>query len=430
MRVRLESVGCRLNIGEIEAMARNLARQGHRVVGPGEPAELSILNTCTVTSIASKKSRQLIRQMRRTNPAAPIIATGCDVEIEPQLARDAGVDLIVPNRDKDRLLDLAEAAGLLRDPAPDHDAPIFYGPGNGLRTRAFLKIQDGCDHRCAFCVTTIARGQGRSLAANELVDRVRALLDDGYREVVLTGVHLGSYGHDLGQRQGLRTLVKRMLEETPVPRLRLSSLEPWDLDSEFFDLFSSSRLQPHVHLPLQSGCDATLRRMARRITTSEFACLVATARSAVPNLAVSTDVIVGFPGETDGEFEESLAFIDEMAFSRLHVFRYSRREGTPAAVMPDQIPGSVAHQRSRRVHQLGAELEASFNHRLVGGTFDVLWETAEDLDACLRWSGLTPNYVRVSTVTPANAELHNRISPTRVLEVVPGGVVGRILSSE
>lgn len=426
MRVRLESVGCRLNIGEVEAMARSLAAAGHRVVGPGERAELCILNTCSVTSIASKKSRQLVRQLRRSHPRAAVIVTGCDAELAPGTAREAGVDLVVSNADKDRLLEIAAAAELLCEPAPDLDGTGLFPPGGGARTRAFLKAQDGCDNRCTFCVTTIARGVGRSVPADDLVQQVRSLLELGYREVVLSGVHLGSYGHDAGNRHGLHQLLTRLLAETGVPRLRLSSLEPWDLDPSFFEAFADPRLLPHLHLPLQSGCDATLRRMARHIDRSAFSRLVADARRAVPQLALSTDVIVGFPGETEQEFEQSIAFVEEMAFSRLHIFRYSRRRGTLAAVMADQVPPQLAQERSRRMHALGGELERRFNSTLVGSIADVLWETADNLGDTLRWSGLTPNYVRVGATTSPDRDLSNRVTPVEIVALAPGGVVGQI----
>ena len=430
MRVRLESIGCRLNVGEIEALARSLASAGHRVVGPGEAADLCILNTCTVTSIASKKSRQLIRQIKRGNPDAAVIATGCDVELAPEAAVEAGVDLVVGNADKDRLLEIADTRGLLQEPDVDLDESTLYGPGESMRTRAFLKVQDGCDNRCAFCVTTIARGAGRSVPKNRLVEEIRELATRGYREFVLSGVHLGSYGHDMGDRSGLRGLVETILSSTDIQRLRLSSLEPWDLDAGFFDLFADARLLPHLHLPLQSGCDATLKRMARRTSRREFSQLVADARRVQPDLAISTDLIVGFPGENESEFEESIAFVEEMAFSRLHIFRYSRRDGTAAARMSGQVSGPTAQERSRRVHALGAELEHRFNSSLLGRRIDILWETAEDLGDTLRWSGLTPNYVRVTTQTPPDEDLMNRIVETEILEIVPGGLVGRILNSQ
>jgi threonylcarbamoyladenosine tRNA methylthiotransferase MtaB len=426
MRVRLETIGCRLNIGEIDSMARALASAGHRVVGPGEPVDLCILNTCTVTSIASKKSRQLIRQLKRSNPGVAVVATGCEVEMAPEAAREAGVDLVVGNTDKDRLLELAEAEGLLGEPEPDLDRSTFYTPGSGTRTRAFLKVQDGCDNRCTFCIVTVARGSGRSIAAADVLREIGDLIGHGYCEVVLSGVHLGSYGHDFGDRRGLHSLVEEILTETDVRRLRLSSLEPWDLDAAFFDIFTNPRLLPHLHLPLQSGCDATLNRMARRTSRAEFAALVGAARTAVPNIAISSDIIVGFPGETDDDFEESLAFVEEMAFSRLHIFRYSPREGTLAAGIPGQVRGPVSRERSRRLHELGADLETRYNALFVGRRTEVLWETAEDLGSTLRWSGLTPNYIRISTETDTETDLLNTITPTTITQVVPGGLVGEI----
>jgi threonylcarbamoyladenosine tRNA methylthiotransferase MtaB len=406
MRVRLETIGCRLNISEIDSMARALASAGHRVVGPGEPVDLCILNTCTVTSIASKKSRQLIRQLRRDHPSAAVVATGCDVELAPEQAREAGVDLVVGNPDKHRLLELAEAEGLLHEPDPDLDRSTVFAPRDGTRTRAFLKVQDGCDNRCTFCIVTVARGAGRSIAVAEVVREIETLVREGYREVVLSGVHLGSYGHDLGDRRGLSHLVEEILTRTALPRLRLSSLEPWDLDPAFFEVFSDPRLLPHLHIPLQSGCDETLKRMARRTSRAELE--------------------VGFPGESADEFEASRAFVEEMAFSRLHIFRYSRREGTLASSMPGQVRGPVAQERSRRLHELGADIERRFNSLFIGRRADVLWETAEDLGSSLRWSGLTPNYIRITTETDTETSLLNAITPTDIVEVVPGGVIGRI----
>jgi threonylcarbamoyladenosine tRNA methylthiotransferase MtaB len=428
MQVRLESVGCRLNIGAVEAMARELARAGHRVVGPGASAQLCILNTCTVTAIASRKSRQLIRQLKRANPSAAVIVTGCDAELAPQEMAEIGVDLVVGNADKDRLIELAKSGGLLDIPQPDPDEQSLFAPGDTTRTRAFLKIQDGCDNRCTFCVITIARGIGRSVPAESVVGEIRELQRLGYREVVLSGVHLGSYGHDHGDLQGLHHLIRRILDETDIERLRLSSLEPWDLNAAFFEAFANPRLLPHLHLPLQSGCDETLKRMARRTSQKEFSALVENARRAVPEIGISSDIIVGFPGETDQEFEESIDLVRELAFSRLHIFRYSRREGTPAAKMGGQVRGPVAQDRSQRMHALAADLERAFNSNLIGRTADVLWETAEDHGDALVWSGLTPNYVRVSTTTPTDEDLLNTVTPTRITEVVPGGVVGRIQS--
>ncbi|MGD9253302.1 MAG: tRNA (N(6)-L-threonylcarbamoyladenosine(37)-C(2))-methylthiotransferase MtaB [Holophagae bacterium] len=431
MQVRLESIGCRLNIGEIESMARDLAAAGHRLVGQGATADLCILNTCTVTAIASRKSRQLIRQLKRENPGAAFVVTGCEAELSPAAMKEIGVDLVVGNADKEQLLELAEARGLLdRCSSTNPDEPLVFEPGDSGRTRAFVKVQDGCDNRCTFCIITVARGEGRSVPRQSVLDQIRGLQRLGYREVVLSGVHLGSYGHDFGDRLGLRNLIEEVLSETSVERLRLSSLEPWDLEPDFFEVFRDPRLQPHIHLPLQSGCDETLIRMARRTSREEFSALVSAAREKVPGIAISSDIIVGFPGETEDEFEKSIDLVEELAFSRLHIFRYSRREGTPAAAMPAQVSGQTSQERSRRMHALAAKLEDRFNRSLAGQITDVLWETAEDRGDALVWSGLTPNYVRVSLTTPPDEDLRNRITSTEIVEVVPGGVVGRIRNEE
>jgi len=427
MRVRLESIGCRLNIGEIEALARRLAGEGCRIVGPGDKADLCIFNSCTVTSIASRKSRQIIRQLRRANPGAKLVATGCYSELAPIEVSALGVDLVVGNHDKDRMPDLLREAGLLNDPLEGPDKPGESAATEAhLRTRASVKVQDGCDNRCTFCVITIARGAGRSRSAGEVLAEVRDLVRRGYREVVLSGVHLGSYGHDLGQPRGLDELIRRILGETELARLRLSSLEPWDLETGFFGLFDDPRLLPHLHLPLQSGCDATLRRMARKTDRSGFSDLVAAARAAVCRVSISSDVIVGFPGETDEEFEASIAFVKSMGFSRLHVFRFSSRQGTRAATMPRPVPGPVAQERSRLMIELGARLEHAFNSRFVGSSLRVLWEQGEELGPHLRWTGLTDNSIRCVTETAAEVDLTNRVTETRLISTVPGGAFGEV----
>jgi threonylcarbamoyladenosine tRNA methylthiotransferase MtaB len=437
MRVRLETLGCRLNISEIEGMGRRFAAAGHRVVGPDEPADLCVLNTCGVTHIAARKSRQIIRHLKRTNPGAGMVVTGCYAELEPDQVDVLGVDMVIGNRDKDRLVELVtdhwrrvhpEKGGLR--PAADSQPPISDLPSHylysGARTRAFIKVQDGCDNRCTFCIVTVARGAARSRPADDVIAEVQELVAAGYQEVVLSGVHLGSYGHDLGDRHGIFHLVRRLLDETDVPRLRLSSLEPWDLDVDFFALWQDPRLGRHLHLPLQSGCDATLRRMARHTNTASFAELVSAARAAIPDLSVTTDVIVGFPGETEAEFSQSLEFVEAMAFAKLHVFRYSRRVGTAGASLRGQIPPEVKNERSHRMHKLGARLEHTFRHRFVDRTMEVLWETQELDGHTLMWKGLTDNYLRVSA--PGEPGLRNIFTPVHLTADTPEGLLGHIVS--
>ncbi len=430
MRIRVDSIGCRLNISEVEEMARRFASAGHRLVGPGEMADLYVFNSCAVTHVASRKSRQIIRQMRRANPGAAVVATGCYAQLSPEEVQALGVDLVVSNEQKDKLPELLAQAGLLQaaEPIPAPDAPSFI-PVSGLEdghTRAFVKVQDGCDNRCTFCIVTVARGASRSRPLGEVVAEVNRLVEQGYQEAVLSGVHLGSYGHDLGRERGLQELVRGILAETNLPRLRLSSLEPWDLDAGFFELWQDERLLPHLHLPLQSGCEATLRRMARRTSQADFSELVRAARAAIPDLAVTTDMIVGFPGETEEEFAESLAFVEQMAFARLHIFRYSRREGTAAATMKKQVPAATAQERSNQMHSLGAELERRFRQQFIGRAMPVLWESSEPFGFRLQWSGLTGNYQRVVTHTDAGVELRNQVIDTEMVALVPAALLGKL----
>ena len=432
MRIRIDSLGCRLNIGEAEHLARVLAVSGHRIVGPGEAADLMVLNTCAVTHVAARKSRKLIRHWRRVNPTAAIIVTGCYAELSPDEVAALGADFVIGNQYKDELPSVLEEAGFLNDtqvlPSPDafpiQSDDALGGNWNG-RTRAFVKVQDGCDNRCTFCIVSVARGSSRSIAVGEIVAEIRDLVQAGYREAVLSGVHLGSYGHDQNSQEGLLGLVRSILHETIIARLRLSSLEPWDLRPEFFSLWEEEpRLLPHVHLPLQSGCDDTLRRMARRTDQTSFRTLVRQARDAVPELSITTDIIVGFPGESDMEFETSFSFVEEMKFAKLHVFRYSPREGTVAAMMPGQVLPRIVQERSNRMQALGAVYETDFKARFIGRTVPVLWEAAEPRPECVRWSGLTGNYIRVVAETGKDIDLTNKVTETTLVRELPGAVLG------
>jgi threonylcarbamoyladenosine tRNA methylthiotransferase MtaB len=434
MRIRVDSIGCRLNISEVEEMARRFASAGHRLVGPGEVADLYVFNSCAVTHVASRKSRQIIRQMRRANPQAAVVVTGCYAQLSPSDVETLGVDMIVGNDQKDHLPQIIAEAGLLTDadPVPAVDTPSFISPDLSLaedsHTRAFIKEQDGCDNRCTFCIVTVARGVSRSRPLDDIIAEINRLVGAGYLEAVLSGVHLGSYGHDWGERRGLQKLVHTILAETDLPRLRLSSLEPWDLDADFFDLWQDKRVLPHLHLPLQSGCDATLRRMARRTNQAQFSQLAEAARAAIPDVSITTDIIVAFPGETEAEFAESIAFVEQMAFARLHIFRYSRREGTAAATMRGQISAPVAQERSRRMHLLNAALEETFRGKFVGQVMPVLWENSEPYGFGLQWSGLTGNYLRVVTHTGPEVNLRNQVIETTLVDTAPASLLGQLPS--
>lgn len=401
MKVHLRTLGCRLNQSEIDSMARQFQQQGHDIVDDPAQADWMVVNTCAVTQDATRSSRQLIRELARANAGGEITVTGCYAQIAPQdIAVLPGVARIIGNMDKDTLV--PAVTGMPVEPF-DHE-PVsrdaFY-PGASGRTRAFVKVQDGCDNACTFCVTTIARGAGRSYPLDDVVREIRYLHSLGYNEAILTGVHLGSYGHDRGESDGLAKLVQAVLSDTDIPRLRLSSLEPWDLSPEFFDLWQNPRLCRHLHLPLQSGCDTTLKRMLRRTSQAAFRALVHAARERIPDVSITTDVIVGFPGETEDEFNLSAAFIEEMDFAGLHVFRYSSRPGTAAARMRGHVDEAVKKVRSARLNALSAAMEGRYAQRFAGQTLGVLWEhvAGATQDGFLN-VGYTDNYIRVRCVHP------------------------------
>lgn len=415
-RVHLRTLGCRLNQGEIDSMARQFSAQGFEIVDQPETADRIIINTCAVTEDAVRSSRQLIRQLNRANEAAKITVTGCFAQIEPEsISVLPGVTQVVDNLSKDSLVQLVTG----RAPEPYDAEPLLRSsPAWMHRTRAFLKVQDGCDNACTFCVTTIARGAGRSRSLAEILSEVQLLLSMGYQEIVLTGVHLGSYGHDRGERDGLWRLVRKLLDETDAPRVRLSSLEPWDLDPSFFDLWQDQRLCPHLHLPLQSGCDTTLRRMLRRTSQREFSALVNAARERIADLSLTTDIIVGFPGETDEEFEISHSFVESMDFAGLHVFRYSRRPGTAAARMRGHVSEDVKKARSAAMIAHSDSQEHQHHARFVGREMEVLWENVAGAtqDGFIN-VGYTRNYLRVMCVHPR--PLTNLCTPARLIAYNP-----------
>jgi threonylcarbamoyladenosine tRNA methylthiotransferase MtaB len=411
MKVHLRTLGCRLNQSEIETMARQLVAQGHDVVDTPDLADQVIINTCAVTSDAAHSSRKLIRTIHRVNSTAEITVTGCYAQIAPdEITVLPGVGRVVGNRDKETLITQLTGNPAERfDQEPlQRDQPAWIG-----RTRAFIKVQDGCDNACTFCITTVARGEGRSRTIADVVAEIRMLHGMGYQEAVLTGVHLGSYGHDLGEANGLFYLVRAILADTDIPRLRLSSLEPWDLNDQFFTLWENSRVCPHLHLPLQSGCDSTLRRMARRTTQQQFRHLIEMARTAVHDPCITTDMIAGFPGETDAEFETSFAFVQEMDFAGLHVFRYSSRPHTPAARMRGQVAETTKKERVARLIALGEWAEAAYAQRHVGETLPVLWEqVAGANENGFLNVGYTHNYIRVTCIDPQ--PLANQVLPARL----------------
>jgi threonylcarbamoyladenosine tRNA methylthiotransferase MtaB len=433
MKVYLQSLGCKLNQSELESLACQFVQAGHTVVDTVREADLCVVNTCAVTHTAAGKSRQAIRRLRRANSDARLAVTGCYAQMWPQEIRDLGnVDLIVGNEGKEQLVERVEKEWGLKGRGPGRTwvpSPAAQLPIPQARTRAFVKIQDGCDNHCTYCIVRVARGRQRSRPQRNVLAEVEARVAAGYQEVVLTGVHIGAYGRDSG-RQGdgsLWRLVEAILMRTQVRRLRLSSIEPWDLDPDCFRLWEDSRVCRHLHLPLQSGCDATLQRMGRNYTAGRFAASVEAAREAISDVAITTDVLVGFPGESEAEFNESLRFVKAMGFARTHVFKYSARPGTPAATMPNQVPPSVKKARSRAMIEAGRHSAEAFRRAFLGRTLEVLWEgqrKVSESEQKALWSGLTDNYLRVRT--QEGRDLSNTITRTQLVALGGDGMWGEV----
>ena len=391
MKVYLDTIGCRLNQSEIESMARHFRAAGHEIVASADLADMAVVNTCAVTNDAASVSRSRIRQIARAG-VAQIVATGCWSTLQPDRALELpNVARVVLNDRKDHLVsDILDLQPETFDFEPLSRAPL---PGIHRRTRAFIKVQDGCNNQCTFCITTVARGEARSRPVMDVLFDIQSARAGGVQEVVLTGVHLGSWGHEFNQH--LTHLIQAILSETDVPRLRLSSLEPWDLSPEFFSLWTDVRLMPHLHLPLQSGSGSTLKRMRRNTTPQSFRELVAAARAVIPDVAITTDIITGFPGETEEEFAETLRFVREMDFAGGHVFTFSARPGTGAAKMKGQLKPEVRKMRNRILTEVLEESAKAYRRKFIGRRASVLWESVSAMgEHGWQMEGWTENYVR------------------------------------
>jgi len=426
-KVAFATLGCKVNQYDSEAMEGLFREAGYEVVDFSSPADVYVVNTCTVTHRSDAKARQLLRRAARTNPAALRVVAGCYAQVSPAELAAMGVDLVVGLDRRGEIVRLVEQVRRSRDPLVAvgdvwrmeefEELPVT----GRSRTRATIKVQEGCDEFCAYCIVPYARGRIRSRDPERVVEEVRRLEAAGFHEVVITGVHLGAYGRDRGDLS-LEDLVRRIHASTGIERIRLSSVEPMDITPGLVDCVTTlERVCPHMHIPLQSGCDETLARMRRRYTTEDFRRLVAALREGRPDIAISTDLMVGFPGETEEEFERSLAFVEEMAFSRLHVFRYSRRKGTPAARLPDQVPAEVKAERSRRALALGERLALDFHRRFLGQSLEVLVEEEREGEFL---QGLTGNYIRV--FLRGSDELMNRLVPVTLTRATPEGAWGKI----
>lgn len=428
MKVKFITLGCKVNQYESEAMLELLLREGFQEAADGEEADVVVVNSCTVTATGDQKARQALRRAKKQNPGAVAVLTGCWPQAFPgEAAEFQEADIVLGTKNRAALLPhilsyLSHKQRIV-DIAP-HEAgekfeamrvSSFHG-----RTRAFLKIEDGCNRFCSYCIIPYARGRVRSKPLSEIRAEVRSLAAHDYREVVLTGINLPAYGQDLGLH--LCDAVEAACEEPEIRRVRLGSLEPEQLTEEVIArLQRQKKLCPQFHLSLQSGCDETLRRMNRHYTTAEYRQIVKNLRAAFPGCAITTDIMVGFAGETEEEFQTSLNFAKEIAFAKVHVFAYSRRPGTKAYTAPDQVPEKVKEERSRVMIAVTLATQRAFLRAQVGNTEEVLFEQAADKNV---YEGYTGNYTLVRAVSPM--PLHGQLLPVQITEAGEGFCLGEI----
>ncbi len=429
MNIHLKALGCRLNEAELEQWSREFSAEGHNIVRNADEADVVVVNTCAVTTEATKKSRKLMNRLHRENPQSKLVVSGCYATLEEKdVASRLGVDLLVNNQNKDQLprkvMDQFSANTMpLNAMEPDQSSLFIRG-----KQRAFIKIQDGCRYRCTYCIVTVARGEERSRSRSDIVEEVNHLHQQGIQEIVLTGVHVGGYGSDIDT--SLYQLVEILLSDTDIPRIRFASVEPWDLPEEFFSLFENKRLMPHMHLPLQSGADSVLRRMSRRCKTVDFSSLVKQARISIPDFNVTTDIIVGFPGETEKEWNKTLDTVEAIGFGHIHIFSFSPRDGTKAARLQNSVSESTKRLRSTELHKLAGRLKQSFLQDQINNKVDVLWEGQKtDEDGRLFYAGYTPNFCRVESIGLNDVLLEGRVKQAQLTgySVVRSVLKGRVL---
>ena len=426
--VRFYTLGCKVNQYDSEAMLEAFLARGYAVAPQGSPADVYVVNTCTVTGTGDQKSLQVARRFRRQNPSGELVLAGCLAQRMGEKLRETGARLIIGTQHRARVAELLESAVAQQvqlvaveslTSAPFETLNIHAHEGH---TRAVMKIQEGCDNRCTYCIIPSVRGGVRSKPIAAIVAEAEGLVAAGFSELVLTGIHLTSYGRDAGQTN-LADAIRAVHAVAGVRRIRLGSLEPVAISQTFVDAVAGlDKLCPQFHLALQSGSDAVLRRMKRRYNTAQFLDAVARIRNAWPLAAITTDVIVGFPGETDEEFAETVAFCEQVAFMRLHVFPFSPREGTPAAVMDGQLPPYIKEARVKRLIEVGDSLAGAYYTQLVGTVQPVLVEESSADGEC---SGYTPQYVHVTL----QGGKTGHISPVRLMAITKEGMTGEIVES-
>jgi threonylcarbamoyladenosine tRNA methylthiotransferase MtaB len=424
-RVAIATLGCKTNQFESAAMSEKFEKAGYAIVPFTQPADIYIVNSCTVTARTDAESRRLIRRARRLNPQARVVATGCYAQVAAgDLEQMPELDSILGNQEKQDIINLVEGGvSRISDIAAERTSRPLALSSFAEHTRAFLQAQNGCDSFCSYCIVPYARGRSRSVPLEDVLQGVRDLAANGYREVVLTGIHLGAYGLDLAPAATLTDLVVAIDREQIVPRLRIGSVEPNEISEELLALMAHSRIIcPHLHLPLQSGSDSVLRRMGRRYTTDFFRTLMRRISAALPQAFIGADVIAGFPGESDAEFEETLQLINELPFSDLHVFPYSSRPGTKAADLPSQVPSKVIKRRAELLRAAAAEKKLKFLQHQVGSSLTVLVQGCNT--KTLVCNGLSRNYVNVTFT--GNSDLINTEVTVQVSTVASHGVFGSL----
>ncbi|NLO25165.1 MAG: tRNA (N(6)-L-threonylcarbamoyladenosine(37)-C(2))-methylthiotransferase MtaB [Clostridiales bacterium] len=432
-RVAFYTLGCKVNQYESEALEELFINEGYTVVGFDQSADVYVINTCTVTHHGDSKSRQAIRRAKRKTPDAVVVVMGCYVQVSPdEVMAVQGVDVVVGTADKSRVVSLVEEARrnvrpikMVRDFRNDEGfEELALQQSHSGRTRAFVKVQEGCRQFCTYCVIPYARGPLRSRPVERVVEQIERLVELGYREVVLTGIHVTSYGVDTGTDIDLLGLIKRVHRIPGLDRIRLSSLEPTYVTAEFIgDIAGLRKVCRHFHLSLQSGCDETLKRMGRRYTAAQYREIVQRLKETLPGVAVTTDVMVGFPGETGKEFEKTYRFLEDLRLYNMHVFKYSPRRGTPAAAFPGQVSARDKDERSSALIDLASRCRKSFHNGFVGKSLKVLYEQKSSAIKG-HYEGLTDNYIKV--LVPANRDLNNRLIETRLLESSEDYMLGRL----
>ena len=425
-KVALHNLGCKGNADETEAMQEMLEKEGYEIVPFKEGADIYIINTCTVTNIADRKSRQMLHRARKMNPNAIVVAAGCYVQAQENEHHelDSCIDIVIGNNKKQDLIQILDEyeSKCKTEEVIDINHTNEYENLNlsrtGEHTRAYIKVQDGCNQFCSYCIIPFARGRVRSRSLEDVVQEVTTLSGNGYKEVVLTGIHLSSYGVDFEEQEArkktdLLTLILAVHEIPGIERIRLGSLEPRIITEEFAKTIAGlPKMCPHFHLSLQSGCDATLKRMNRRYTTGEYYEKCELLRKYFDHPALTTDVIVGFPGETEEEFEESKAFVDKVNFYETHIFKYSKREGTRAAVMENQVPEQIKAERSAQLIELGAKKQEAYEKEMVGKNVEILVEEPAQINGKEVQVGHTKEYIKVALESDEN--LQNQIVKVRI----------------